>query len=324
MLCQPKVSVIIPTFNRSKQLGRAIRSVLRQDTVDVPYELIVVDNNSTDDTKELVYAVSACHEHIHYVFERRQGNSYARNAGIQNVRSEILAFLDDDIVVTQNWLRVLITTFSHHPDLAFIGGRVLPIWEREPPGWLTQQHWAPLALLDHGPDELSIAGDAPLGLLTANIAFRRNLFDEIGLFSPALQRVRNGIGSMEDHELLLRACRHGKKGLYVPALTVRAPVENERLTKAYHQRWHTGHGRFYAIMRDPEWERSSVRFLNIPGHLYRHAASEAIAWLKNIAMNQRAEAFVHGRHLRFFWGFSRQRLMDAISQSGHERPPIRS
>ena len=69
----------------------------------------------------------------------------------------------------------------------------------------------PLALLDYGPDELIIGGNSPRGLLTANIAFRRSVFDEVGTFSPHLQRVKNMIGSMEDTEFLLRVCRSGRR-----------------------------------------------------------------------------------------------------------------
>ena len=84
-------------------------------------------------------------------------------------------------------------------------------------------------------------------------------------------------------------------------------VDSERLTKKYHRRWHTGHGRFYAIMRDPEWERSSFRLLRVPGHLYKQTAIEAFNWLKNSVLGESDQAFVSERQLRFFRGFFQQK-----------------
>jgi hypothetical protein len=226
-----------------------------------------------------------------------------------------VAFLDDDVRVSENWLELLTSTLENRPELSFVGGKVLPVWGENPPDWLTPEHWAPLAILDYGPEEIPITLEAPLGLLTANIAYRRSLFADVGLFLPSLQRVKNDIGSMEDHEFLVRALRFGKKGIYLPEMVAFAEVEPERLTKGYHRRWHTGHGKFYAIMQDPHWERSSIRFLNVPGHVYRTTLMEGYHWVKDIATGKHVHAFVHSRQLRFFWGYSKQRLRDLFSAS---------
>ena len=89
----------------------------------------------------------------------------------------------------------------------------------------------------------------PLCLVSANLAFRSEAFEETGLFAPHLQRVKNSIGSMEDAELLERFWRTGRDVVYVPDLRVVTDVPAERMTKSYHRRWHTGHGYFFAIMR---------------------------------------------------------------------------
>jgi GT2 family glycosyltransferase len=173
---------------------------------------------------------------------------------------------------------------------------------------VTPDHWAPLALLDYGPNEFPISAKNPRGLLTANIAFRRNVFEEVGMFSPDLQRVDDAIGSMEDHEFLLRVCRSGKQGMYLPGMVALAPVDTGRLTKEYHRRWHTGHGHFYAVMNDPEWEQSNFRLIGVPGHLYRETARNAVMWLSKVLRGNADEAFVYECQLRFFRGFLRQRL----------------
>ncbi len=255
----PEVSVIIPTYNRAALLRDAVRSVLDQET-QTTFEIIIVDNNSQDDTRSVVHDLIADHPgRITYILETEQGNAHARNRGVKSARAGVIAFLDDDVIVEKNWLASLKEVLDARADLSFVGGKVLPQWNGPPPSWLTPEHWSPLALLDYGPEDLIISGNSPRGLLTANIAFRKSVFAETGAFSPHLQRVKNAIGSMEDTEFLLRVCRSGKQGMYSPRMVARAPVEPERLTKNYHRRWHMGHGHFYAVMRDPEWERSSFR-----------------------------------------------------------------
>lgn len=307
----PEVSVVIPTYNRSALLRSAVDSVLAQDT-HVPFEIVIVDNNSQDDTAAVVR--SLMDGRVRYVLEREQGNAHARNRGVESAAAGIIAFIDDDVTVASNWLTSLKQALDARQDLSFVGGKVLPQWNGAPPSWVTPKHWAPLALLDYGPDELVIAGKSPRGLLTANIAFRRSVFDEVGRFSPHLQRVKDFIGSMEDTEFLMRVCRSGKQGMYLPQMIASAPVDLERLNKSYHRRWHTGHGHFYAVMRDPEWERSSFRVAGVPGHLYKETASHALGWLSRIVTGNTDAAFTHECRLRFFSGFYRHRRRQ-ISQT---------
>ncbi|HEX2271459.1 MAG TPA: glycosyltransferase family 2 protein [Pyrinomonadaceae bacterium] len=307
MSSEPEVSVIIPTYNRSALLRDAVMSVLGQESPSA-FEIVIVDNNSKDDTAAVVQSLMEQHPgRLSYILETRQGNAHARNRGVKEARAPIVAFIDDDVIVERDWLTSLKNALDSRAELSFVGGKVLPQWTTPPPSWLTPEHWSPLAVLDYGPDELIIGGNSPRGLLTANIAFRRSVFDEVGQFSPHLQRVKNAVGSMEDTEFLLRVCRSGKQGMYLPGMVARAPVENERLSKEYHRRWHTGHGHFYAVMRDPEWERSNFRLAGVPGHLYKQTVFHALNWLTSTLSANTDTAFKHECHLRFFNGFFRQR-----------------
>lgn len=298
-----EVSIIIPTYNRSELLLNAVSSVLRQNDSQLTFEIIVVDNNSRDNTREVVFSLREKHpQRLRYIVETQQGNAYARNKGINSAKGRIIAFIDDDVTVENNWLKSVHAALASRNSLSFVGGRVLPRWSETPPSWLTPDHWSPLALLDYGSDELDISGSNPRGLLTANIAFRRNVFDEVGMFSPNLQRVKDRIGSLEDHEFLLRVCRSGKHGVYLPEMIATASVDSKRLTKHYHRRWHTGHGHFYALMRDPEWERSKFRLMGVPGHLYKQTAAHAVIWFSRVLRNTDS-AFIHECHLRFFRGY---------------------
>lgn len=304
----PDISVVVATYNRSALLERTLLSLFSQRADGLNFEIIVIDNNSSDTTPQSIAALKAKSPvELRSFREPRQGNAYARNTGIDQAQAPIIAFLDDDVVADENWVGTIKSAFDRNPQISFVGGRILPLWESEPPSWLTPSHWAPLALLDYGKEEMKIAGQTPLGLLTANIGVRREVFDQIGRFSQMLQRVKGGIGSMEDTEFLLRVCRSGKTGIYLPELITRAAVDPERLTKTYHRRWHTGHGYFYAVMRDPEWERSKFRFIDVPSHLYKQAATHAINWFGKVLTGHSDAAFVHECQLRFFQGFFLQR-----------------
>lgn len=305
----PDISVVVCTYNRSALLERVLLSLFSQKTAGAIFEIIVIDNNSADDTAAVVKSLMADSPvNLRYFHESRQGNAYARNAGVQLAEAPVIAFLDDDVIAEANWVSTIKSAFDGDPKLAFVGGKILPVWESEPPSWLDSSHWAPLALLDYGTEEIRIAGHAPRGLLTANIGFRRELFDEVGYFSTDLQRVKSGIGSMEDTEFLMRICRSGRTGMYVPDLITWAAVDPERLTKAYHRRWHTGHGHFYGVMKDPEWERSSFHLLGVPGHLYKQTAGSALRWFARILIGDADAAFVNECRMRFFHGFLLQRM----------------
>jgi len=305
-MTQPDLSVVICTYNRPELLRLALTTLLRQSPANLTYEVVVVDNNSTPETRAVVDELAQTDPRIRYVRETRQGNAYARNTGVAEARAPIVAFLDDDVTVRDNWMEIIARTFKEtHVD--FIGGKVLPRWEEPPPSWLGIANWAPIAALDYGDAPFSITAENPLCLLTANIAFKKDLFAKHGEFSAAVQRAGDTIGSLEDHEFLTRLLRAGVAGLYVPEMIVDAYVGSERMTKDYHRRWHTGHGHFYAVMNDREWERSSYRLLGVPGHLYRETAKNAFVWFSRVIAGKTDAAFVNECRLRFFRGFFRQR-----------------
>lgn len=303
----PDISVVICTYNRPELLGLALTSLLRQSPANLTYEVVVVDNNSTPATRAVVDEIAQSDARVRYVRETRQGNAYARNTGVAEARAPIVAFLDDDVTVRDHWVELIPRKFAES-NADFIGGKVLPRWEQPPPSWLGAASWAPIAALDYGDTPFSITADNPLCLLTANIAFKKDLFAKHGEFSAAVQRAGDSIGSLEDHEFLTRLLRAGVAGLYVPEMIVDAFVGSERMTKAYHRRWHTGHGHFYAVMNDPEWEQSSYRLLGVPGHLYRETARNAFVWFTRVLTGNTSAAFVNECRLRFFRGFLRQRM----------------
>jgi glycosyltransferase involved in cell wall biosynthesis len=182
------ITVVISTFNRCEMLPAAIESVLTQQASGLSYELIVVDNNSTDSTKQVVHSfISQGHPNLKYVFEPKQGLSYGRNAGITNARGAIVVFFDDDVRAHPDWLSNIKRAFDLYTEIDCVAGKILPNWKNDPPPWLTTDHWTPLALQDHGNVPLCADQERPLPLAGANLAFRRRVFQD-ALFSPDFPR----------------------------------------------------------------------------------------------------------------------------------------
>lgn len=317
----PQLSVILSTYNRGELLNDALRSVLAQnDAITPPFELIVVDNNSTDSTREIVERLAAEDERVRYTFEPQQGLSYARNAGLLEARAPLIAFTDDDVRAQPDWVAAIVRAFGEHPEADVVGGRVLPLWPAVPPEWLTRDHWAPLALVDYGDTLVAVTTENPICLVGANLAVRRSVFHVVGVFATDLQRVKDGIGSLEDHEFLLRLLRIGRKGVYDPRIMVRAEIQPNRLERVYHRRWHNGHGHFHARLRSEHMERTSVgTLLGVPAHLYRQALGDLVGWVRAKAVGEPARAFQHEVRLRFFEGFFQTRRREFIEKPRHEQ-----
>jgi GT2 family glycosyltransferase len=304
------LSVIVSTFNRRESLKRTIDSVLVQRVSSgIHYELIVVDNNCTDGTRDVIADyVRRYPKHVRYAFEPRQGVSYGRNAGIRAARGAIVAFTDDDNEVSRTWIATILRLLSEHPEAAGVGGKVLPEWPRTPPAWLDRLHWSPLAILDYGERPFFTSAQRPLCLLTANLAIRRRVLLDLGGFSPAFPRC-------QDHELLLRLWRAGGRVLYAPELVTVAPVDETRMTRSYHRRWHARHGYHAATMRLEEAvdehgrlrasPPQALRLLGTPGYIYADAARHACRWAIATCRHQHTRAVHHAHRLRYLASYIR-------------------
>jgi glycosyltransferase involved in cell wall biosynthesis len=152
---KPLVSAIICTHNRDRYLGFAIDSLLAQDFAD--FEIIIVDNASTDRTREVVEARLE-DARLHYIYESELGLSVARNTGAKIAQGEILAYLDDDAIASPHWLKTLYSAYSSNPKLAIAGGRVTLIWTdgTTAPNWLSAGLAGNLGAYDLGDSVMKI------------------------------------------------------------------------------------------------------------------------------------------------------------------------
>jgi glycosyltransferase involved in cell wall biosynthesis len=302
----PMLSVVICTYNRGARLTAAVEALVEQ-RAGFDYEVLVVDNNSTDETPRVIRELVARYKNrVRRLFEGRQGLSHARNCGVAAARAPIVAFTDDDVRVTDSWVASIVASFEAHPDVDYVGGRVLPQWCEPPPAWLTTAHWSPLALQDYGLEPFVTGRSRAICLVGANLAVRREVFARIGGFASELGRVKDGIGSTEDHDFQLRMWRAGMQGLYDASITAEAEVTRDRMTKSYHRRWHRGHGRYCAAMRlrelvpmdmGPMSEPDDIISLfGSPAFVYRDFAYFAGRWAR--AVVKREDSFFYANKLR--------------------------
>lgn len=232
-------TVLISTYNRSGLLHRTLES-LRQQVSARNWDVIVVDNNSTDETRQVIEAQAATFPvPLFYLFEPKQGKSVALNTGLQRTRADVVLFTDDDVLVDPGWLDAACDPMETNTRLAYTGGPVRPLWEAEPPDWLDQQRgdlWGTLAILDYGPAPFVFEARqrVPVG---ANMAVRRSLIEKIGGFHPDLGRRGNSLLGQEQAEFFARARAFGARGGYSPRMEVHHHVPAERLTRQYFRRW---------------------------------------------------------------------------------------
>jgi glycosyltransferase involved in cell wall biosynthesis len=232
-------TVLICTYNRADLLREMLES-LRGVRSTRQWDVIVVDNNSTDHTRAVVEELAASFPvPLLYVFEPRQGKSHALNTGIDLSSASIIVFTDDDVRVGEGWLDAACRALDADDEIDYTGGPVRPIWGAPPPAWLDLQRsdlWGTLAILDYGPDPFVFEERrrVPLG---ANMAVRRRMIERIGGFDPSLGRRGKSLLGQEQAEFFARGRAFGARGLYVPGMDLQHHVPKERLTKHYFRRW---------------------------------------------------------------------------------------
>ena len=227
-----EITVIISTFNRCQFLKEALESILSQEYDDGYFEIIIVDNNSTDGTRELVSGYSSAYPGIvKYVREERQGLSNARNRGVQEAEGAIVAFIDDDATADRGWLKGIMEVYENYPDAGVVGGRIEPVWLSKKPGWLTQNLEMSFGVLNYGNEiqELSFP-KTPFG---GNFSIKRVLFLALDGFCRNLGRSGDRLLSSEETLLCYLVEQDKKKLYYTPKAVVHHKILPERLNRRY-------------------------------------------------------------------------------------------
>jgi glycosyltransferase involved in cell wall biosynthesis len=316
-----RFSIVIPTYNRCTDLRQTLLSVAELSTIQ-SWEVVVVDNNSTDDTAAVINEIARVFPvDLKYVFEAEQGRSAAMNAGIGASNGEIILTLDDDMVLKSDWLEQAENALDRL-DCDYVGSRVLPLWNGRQPKWLSNRggrHWAVIGLVDYGSEPVEFGTRVlPSGIM----AFRREAFARAGLWNNQVGRRAGTLLGQEVREWSWRARDAGLRGFYVPEMIVHHRISPRRLTKGYFRRWCYWHGVSRAIlyeqakvdMESPE--ETSLDFskvphiAGVPRYMYRTFLASLFKALTAFVRRDAVAAFEHELWLWFFAGIIKQRWND--------------
>jgi glycosyltransferase involved in cell wall biosynthesis len=316
-----KFSILIATFNRAAVLQKTLESLASLQPQG-SWEVIVVDNNSPDDTPHVVEAAARTFPvPLRYVFEPEAGRSAALNSGFRAARGEILVTTDDDVRVEPDWLDRIAAGFEAH-GCDYIGGRVVPVWPGEVPDWLPARNevlCGVIAVLDYGPAPIRYGVRVPLGV---NMAIRREALGRAGAFDCRIGRKAGTLLGQEVREWCVRAHAAGLAGYYIPDVVVHHLIPRDRLTKSYFRRWYYWRGVSRAIlyadcgldMENPEGPppgaAATRHIAGVPRYLFR----TALVRLKNTVAARLSgdgvSSFDGELWLCFFAGIARQRWRD--------------
>lgn len=280
-------SIIVCTYNRADSLKDTLQALREQTTTpEISWEVLVVDNNSSDHTRQVVEDARQSWPKLRYTSETQQGLSHARNHGIENAKGEILLFTDDDVLPEPTWLETTLAGMEKYQADA-CGGYIAPIWESPPPPWLTERFYGFLAVRTDRTDDYPItsASQAPFG---ANMVVKKSVFQKVGAFDTNRGRKGNVLASGEDGELFERILAADLKAVFLGSSRVHHKVESFRLTKKYIRNWRFQTSRNIAESVGIEGER---RLFNIPLYLIPQLLRAILRRLSGIFSSPPDETF---------------------------------
>ena len=262
-----KISIIIPTHNRANQLREVIGSLLSLQK-EAEFEIVIVDNNSTDNTKEVVGSYSS---NVRYVFEKRTSFTRARNTGAENATGEILLYLDDDVLVNPGSLKKIVEIFSSYPDCGVIAGKILPKFTENPPQWTLECQKIFDGWSLYNPDQFSkLKEDFQEVVYAAGpmMAVKRSVYERVGGFPPDTIGVETNKGPKSfnklyigpgDYGLCYLVRKAGLKVYYSSAISVYHVIPPIRFTISFWRSRMIGEGYHLAITNRAFFKFSEIK-----------------------------------------------------------------
>lgn len=230
------LTAIICTYNRAKYIGPLLESIAANDLAKEEYEILLVDNNCTDNTREVCEAFAEAHKDVNfrYVVEPEQGLSAARNKGIKEAKGDLIVYIDDDALVDEWYLRTIVEYLNAHEDIDAVGGPIIPLYETEEPKWMAY-HTKELVTgyLYQGEKVGPFKKRYPGG---GNAAFRAKVFERIGLFNTNLGRKGNGLMGSEEKDIFDKMQTHNMQVLYLPKMILHHIIPQSKLEADYFNR----------------------------------------------------------------------------------------
>lgn len=263
------LSVLICTYNRAKYIGPLLDSLAANDLARSEYEIIVVDNNCTDDTPQICREFGSRHADLNfrYCVETEQGLSAARNKAIREARGDVLVYVDDDALVDTWYLRTVAEYMRAHPETSAVGGPIIPLYETTEPAWMTRYTKELLTgYLFFGDKERMFPGKRYPG--GGNAGYRAEVFDQVGLFNTALGRKGSSLMGAEEKDIFDKMRGFGMQYMYLPKMVLHHIIPQAKLERDYFDRLTLQIGRS---------ERQRTKAISASKY-WRRVCAEAIKW----------------------------------------------
>ena len=225
------ITVMIATYNGEKTLETVLNAYCRLEMPRANWKLILVDNGSDDNTKELVLKF----EHLlplKYLFEQRRGKNAALNTGLSEIEGDLVVFTDDDIIPQPDWLNQLELAADSQPSYSMFGGSILPEWESLPEEWLLS--WIPIKLTYGILDDLS--GDGPIEynlVFGGNMALRSKIFEMGYKFNESIGPNGTNYAQGSETQLCKRLHKDGFKAWHCKGAIVKHMIQASHMTKSW-------------------------------------------------------------------------------------------
>lgn len=232
MSALPRVTVVIPTYNRAGWLRQTLACLTVQDYPAELLEILIIDNNSPDNTRDVVAEFAHAPHPPQYRRETQQGANFARNRALAEAQGEIIVYGDDDILMEPDWLRVLIQPFLADPagKIGAVAGEVVPVFPQGCPSWVRSFHGPQALRSDPGPTR---PDQVPM---SANLAFRRDVLRILGGWDTTLGRKGGRVFGGEENGPIRRLHRAGFAVWFAPRASVQHQMPAGRTTMRYVRR----------------------------------------------------------------------------------------
>lgn len=268
-------SVILCTYNRDKYIYNVLKSIAENKCPVDRYEIVLVNNNSTDQTEAECNRFAADYPNVRfrYFVERNQGLSYARNRGITEATGDLLVYVDDDALVNDTYLQTYLDFFAQHPEIDAAGGPILPEYETEEPAWMsTFTRQLITGKLYLGDKQREFPSQAFPG--GGNAAYRKSVFDKVGLFNVELGRKGDSLVGAEEKDIFDKMTTLGMRFFYLPSAILYHLIPPKKLTKEYFEKL------TYSIGKS---ERIRTKNISTAKYLKR-LAMEGVKWGATIVL----------------------------------------
>lgn len=310
----PHISAVVCTYNRCDSLRDTLRSLNQQALADgVRLEIVVVDNCSTDRTKDVVEEFTMeARWPLRYVVESRQGIAYARNAGLQAAHGTYVAFIDDDAVADAGWAAAIVRAFTE-TGADMVGGIIEPWWLTPRPQWLVDELMGPITAFGLGVLRRRCTRSSE-AFLTTNCALRASSVSRYGLFDVSLGRRGSRWVGGEDFELFKCWLAQDAHLLYEPAAVVRHKVSAERVSPEFYRRWFEDIGYTQAHQLDWKWH---YRLSVVPAWRWGKlvAAGAQYGWTRVVPSGEASRL-----RAELWWRFQRSFLRERLDHYRGKTP----